>query len=432
MKQNRSSLTASGIAIVRAIESEKPAGERVCYDPYARRFVNGGLFHLIRFFDKIGYSERAGAGVMGFLAVRERHIDEHLQACLNEGLQQLVILGAGFDARAYRFDQLKQGKRVFEVDHPATQAVKLDKVREIFGRVPEHVTFVPVDFNTQTLAQRLIESGYDESLKTLFIWQGVTQYLTPEAVDSTLAFVAGHSAPGSSIIFDYVYPATLEDPAKHGEVKRMRRMRRVSGEGLVFGIPAGTVKTFLQQRGFAQVHNADSHLSSRHLLHRRQPQPARGGRVCYRNGLCRGQDELDDGSSPTSGNRSLMDIETALKTFRSPDLSNYPELAGYTREQIYDETIGGGALYLAARMVRTMDLHPGQLVLDLGCGHGATSMFLARHSTCGSLPSIFGRRRPIWRNASRRVVFWTASCPSTWTPPIRCPLPSGTSTPFSA
>ena len=73
-----------------------------------------------------------------------------------------------------------------------------------------------------------------------------------------------------------------------------------------------------------------------------------------------------------------MDIDTALRTFRMPDLANYPELAGYTREQIYDETIGGGALYLAARMVRTMDLHPGQLVLDLGCGHGATSMFLAR------------------------------------------------------
>ena len=98
MKQNRSSLTASGIAIVRAIEFEKPAGERICYDPYARRFVSSGLYHFVRFFDKIGYSERAGAGVMGFLTVRERHIDEHLLACLDGGLQQLVILGAGFDA----------------------------------------------------------------------------------------------------------------------------------------------------------------------------------------------------------------------------------------------------------------------------------------------------------------------------------------------
>jgi predicted RNA methylase len=72
-----------------------------------------------------------------------------------------------------------------------------------------------------------------------------------------------------------------------------------------------------------------------------------------------------------------MDIETALRTFRSPDLATYPELAGYTREQIYDGTIGGGALYLAAAMARTMDLCAGQRVLDLGCGRGATSMFLA-------------------------------------------------------
>ncbi len=72
-----------------------------------------------------------------------------------------------------------------------------------------------------------------------------------------------------------------------------------------------------------------------------------------------------------------MDIESALKAFRSPNPADYPELAGYTCEQIYDETMGGGALYLAARMARTMDLRQGQTILDLGCGHGATAKFLA-------------------------------------------------------
>ncbi len=113
MRKNQTSMTAIGIAILRGIESEKPAGERLCYDPYARQFVNAALYHLVRFFDRIGYSERKGPGVIGFLSVRERHIDEFLERNLAEGVQQVVILGAGLDARAYRFAgaQADQGLR---------------------------------------------------------------------------------------------------------------------------------------------------------------------------------------------------------------------------------------------------------------------------------------------------------------------------------
>lgn len=256
MRQRQSSLTAAGIAIVRAIESERPAGERICYDPYARHFVSGALYQFVRFFERIGYGERIGPGVMGFLLARERHIDETLQAALADGLEQLVILGAGFDSRPYRFEQLKGHVRVFEVDHPATQQVKLKKLQTVFGRIPDHVVYVAIDFNTQSLAQRLLESGYDAGLKTLFIWQGVTQYLTAEAVDNTLAFVAGHSGPGSSIVFDYLYPSIMAD-SHRGEVRRMRRMRRLSGEGLVFGIAPDQIVDFLEQRGFTNIHNAD-------------------------------------------------------------------------------------------------------------------------------------------------------------------------------
>jgi methyltransferase (TIGR00027 family) len=242
---------------VRAIESEKPETERICYDPYARQFVNGGLFHFVRFFDRLGYSEKRGPGVMGFLTVRDRHIDEYLKCCLANGVRQVVILGAGYDARAYRFEEFKRGVKVFEVDHPATQQAKLKKLMKIFGGVPSYVTYVPIDFNTQTLEQRLRECGYDEQVKTLFIWQGVTQYLTPEGVDSTLTFVTNHSAPGSSIIFDYMYTSLLDGTVKHGEVSKMQRDRWMSNEVLTFGFPAGTIGSFLEQRGFTQVHDAN-------------------------------------------------------------------------------------------------------------------------------------------------------------------------------
>ena len=257
MRKSQSSMTAIGIAIVRAIESEKPTTERICYDPYARQFVNGALYHFVKFFDRLGYSERRGPGVMGFLTVRDRHIDEYLKTCLANGTQQVVILGAGYDARAYRFEEFKRGVKVFEVDHPATQQAKLKRLQKIFDEVPQHVTYVPIDFNTQTLEQRLRECGYDERVKTLFIWQGVTQYLTPEGVDGTLAFVSNHSAPGSSIIFDYMYTSLLDGTVKHGEVSQMRRNRWLSNETLAFGIPEGTMESFLEQRGFMSVHDAN-------------------------------------------------------------------------------------------------------------------------------------------------------------------------------
>jgi methyltransferase (TIGR00027 family) len=257
MRRNQTSMTAIGIAIMRGIESEKPEDQRLCYDPYARKFVNGALYSLIRFFDRMGYSEKKGPGVIGFLAVRERHIDEFLKTQLQAGVEQVVILGAGLDARAYRFEELKK-VRVFEVDHPASQASKTEKVRRVLGHLPAHVTYVPIDFNTQTLEKCLPENGYDESHKTMFIWQGVTQYLTPMAVDSTLAFIAQHSPAGSSVIFDYMYPTLLDGTVKRGEVANMRSRRWASGEMLVFGIPEGTVTAFLKQRGFTDVKDADS------------------------------------------------------------------------------------------------------------------------------------------------------------------------------
>ena len=256
MKKNQSSITATGIAFARAMESTRSEGERVCYDPFARHFINRAFFHFMKFFVDIGYAEKRGPGVMGFLVVRDRYIDDYVQSCLDDGLEQLVILGAGYDSRAYRFDQLREC-RVLEIDHPATQQVKIEKVKQLLGSLPDHVVYVPIDFEQETLDKRLFESGYDERKKTLFIWQGVTQYLRPEAVDSTLAFVAHHSGEGSSIIFDYMYKSLLDGTVKRGEVSGMRRYRPFTGEGFNFGIQEGTIKAFLEQRGFYQVCNAD-------------------------------------------------------------------------------------------------------------------------------------------------------------------------------
>ena len=99
--------------------------------------------------------------------------------------------------------------------------------------------------------------GFDVNAKTLFIWEGVTYYLTAGAVDSTLVFVAKNSGVGSSIIFDYTYSWVIEGKSKRGEIVRMQRYRRFTGEGLVFGIEEGKIVKFLEARGFCKVVNAN-------------------------------------------------------------------------------------------------------------------------------------------------------------------------------
>ena len=260
MKRERSSLTALGIAAFRALESERKPNEKICEDPYARKFIPAWFYYIAKFTMVTGYAEWRSPGVMGFLVTRARYIDDYLSECIRDGIEQLVILGAGFDSRPYRFEQLRGRVRVFEVDHPATQRVKKAKLTKIFGELPNYVTFVPVDFTQETLEKRLIESGYDKAAKTLFIMEGVTMYLSPEAINSTLSFVAGYSGPGSSLIFDYMYKSLLDGTEKHGEVISMRRNWLYSGyfgEVLTFGVEEGRIEDYLRERGFQQIHDVN-------------------------------------------------------------------------------------------------------------------------------------------------------------------------------
>lgn len=254
MKQKQSSTTAEGIALVRAIESSRPEGKRICYDPFARALVPGISFTLSKLFIDTGLYDRISKGTMEFIIARERYIEDFLKTCLSEGLDQVVILGAGFDTRAYRIPGIEK-TRVFEVDHPDTQAEKRKRLKKAIDPLPGYVTFVPVDFNIQKLGDQLLASGYDEQGKTLFIWQGVTVYLSPQGVDRTLAFIARHSGSGSAVIFDYFYNEYLND-ASRPEVKTLRRASRVTGEGYLFGIDEDRVEPFLAQRGFRDVCNA--------------------------------------------------------------------------------------------------------------------------------------------------------------------------------
>ncbi len=252
MKTSQTSITAQGIALIRALEYERPETERICSDPLAGKFIDPVFYRFGKMF--AGFAERRSPGVMGFMTARCRYMDDCLTENLAAGIGQLVLLGAGLDSRAYRFEELRSGIRVFEVDHPATQRAKTEKVKRVLGSLPGHVTYIPIDFNSEDL-RKMLSAGYDPTQKTLFIWEGVTPYLTADAVDQTLKFVTDYSAPESAIVFDYIYSSALTSKEKRAEITRMQRSSRFTGEGLTFGIAEGAIEEFLRARGFGRIVN---------------------------------------------------------------------------------------------------------------------------------------------------------------------------------
>jgi methyltransferase (TIGR00027 family) len=256
MQANRPSLTAMGTAAQRALEMEKPADQRICSDPLAREFIPKWFCAFMKRVTATRYTERHASGALNFIVARCRFMDDVLTQALDEGIQQLVILGAGYDSRAYRFGRLKEGVKVFEVDHPATQKDKLSKLERILGPggLPTYVTFVPVDLTRDALASRLSDCGYSQRLKTLFIWEGVAAYLDAPSVESTLAFVASHSAPGSAIVFDYMCQQPAP-PKRDMVILLVSFLRRFFGEARGFVIEVGQIEDFLRARGFSRIRN---------------------------------------------------------------------------------------------------------------------------------------------------------------------------------
>ena len=193
-----------------------------------------------------------------YVNARTKHIDKLLQEAAENGATQVVILGAGFDSRAYRFGKDYPKLTFIEVDHPTTSAYKQTLVKKIIGRTPSNVVFAPIDFNTQKLADVLTKVGYDPKQITFFIWEGVTFYITEAGVDQTLQFIATHPAQGSAVVFDYLLKAAIEGKdKKYQRIRRMSFRMRLAGEPLLSGFPGDTETTekYINDHGLKMVSN---------------------------------------------------------------------------------------------------------------------------------------------------------------------------------
>jgi methyltransferase (TIGR00027 family) len=254
MKEGQASRTAEYMALFRALESTEAPARRLFEDRFAAAFL-APRFHLVvslSRFPLVGaivraYIDRRWPGARTSAVARTRFIDDAVEAALNEGIEQVVILGAGFDARAYRIAAMARVP-VFEVDHPSTSATKRAVVEATLGSIPSLVRFIAVDFNSGSWQSAITSSGYDPQRRSLFIWEGVTNYLTEDAVDRTLRWCAS-AASGSKVLFTYVHSRVLDEPQAFDGTDRLFATLSAADERWTFGLDPSSLRSFLAQRG---------------------------------------------------------------------------------------------------------------------------------------------------------------------------------------
>lgn len=202
-----------------------------------------------------------------FVNARTLHIDAQLAKATAEGARQVVVLGAGYDSRAYRFHQAYPKLVFFEVDLPAMVREKKRAIEQLFKRLPGHVRYVPIDFNTQTLDRVLAAAGFDPRAKSLFIIEGVVMYVNDQGNNATFDFIRRNSPAGSRVVYDYVLRRVAEGDYEglYGAKKLAEGVAAV-GEPFVSGWTPEEAAAFATRHGLEVIDDLDdAELTRRYL-----------------------------------------------------------------------------------------------------------------------------------------------------------------------
>jgi methyltransferase (TIGR00027 family) len=263
MKLYKASKTAQYMALFRALETTRNSNDRLFADSYAIHFLDRGLrlavhtskFSLFRKYvaNKI---QRKSPGAFSSGVARTKYIDDLLQTTIANDVQQIIILGAGFDTRALRLDFLKSIP-VIEIDHPNTSDFKIEMFRKKVGELPKNVTYCQIDFNTQSLDELAAQHGFDFTKPTTVIWEGVTNYLTEEAIDKIFAFITKFSE-SSYVIFTYVHKQILDKPSSFfGGEKLLQDLEHLE-ERWTFGFLPKQLPGYLKQFNLSLIEDLNA------------------------------------------------------------------------------------------------------------------------------------------------------------------------------
>jgi methyltransferase (TIGR00027 family) len=221
-----------------------------------------------------------GPRMRWFIAARARIAEDALSIAVNDGATQLVVLGAGLDTLAYR-TPLAGRLRIFEVDHPATQAWKRERLAAAAIAVPEGMRFVAVDFERQTLAEQLQSAGFSATERSFFSWLGVTPYLTEPAIFATLSWLA-QLPGGTEVVFDYVNPAVSIAPAGHAAHQGLAERVAALGERIQSYLDTGPLCAKLSAAGFRHVDDiGPAETAARFFPEAERTAPGRGGHIMH-------------------------------------------------------------------------------------------------------------------------------------------------------
>lgn len=259
---SRASWTAQVCAAQRAAETMLGPGRRRLDDPYSRHFVRHvtlklALLHPLTARAFIALLGRSLPGVHDFVVLRVRYLDDVLDRAIADGIDQIVLLGAGFDTTSMR--RQHNGVTFFEVDVASTQHDKRRAAEElvVHGDQPK-ISWVACDFENDNLSELLTDNGFDPTRRCTVAWIGVTMFLTRDAIDTTLADLATVCSPGSLLVLDYIDPDVISGYTNSPSAKRVAKTVASSGEPYRTGFTAEDINAVLISHGFTPHDHAAS------------------------------------------------------------------------------------------------------------------------------------------------------------------------------
>ena len=256
--EKRTSMTAEMTCLMRALSYRDRSSIYRSNDYIAPLLISSFLNTLAKtsIFRNI-YKYLAPKGIYEYIIARTKYIDEVFEK-YKQDIGQVVLLGAGFDSRSIRFnDQLKHAA-FFELDSPITQESKLARLKEKKIKIPANINYIPINFNKETIMEKLTEYGFLRDRVSLFLLEGLTMYLNEKSIDATFNMIYDIAARGSMVVFDYVYSSVIRRENTYRDEGKISNMVGAFGEKWSFGIEKGDINHFLSKYGFTLTDEANS------------------------------------------------------------------------------------------------------------------------------------------------------------------------------